>query len=260
MINALPHRTPRRIVFTAPIRLSYGGKAIIVPGMLDTGTERTIVSFNELRRLGVPIEKMLAASVVRGAKGTHKAVRVVLDKMEVVGENCAVSPMPVTAIAALRVNYILVGMDFLRAVGARIDFSKGRFECLKKAVQRANAGDRKIVLPFIFRNGDRQIERAALVDTGATEIVIPTWMASRLGIKVHAAATRLLAVGVSVTIKRGMIDSIQLKGTPCTFGPFSVTILDLPSPVIGNAFMLKAKAVIDLLDPEDEFKIVCPLA
>lgn len=259
MIGEALRRTPRRVAVVMPVRLTYDDKKIVVRGTLDTGTDRTIVSFRVLKRLGVPIEKMIAASIVRGAKGTHQSVRVILDKMEIIGENCAVSPMPVTAIAELTTD-MLVGMDFMKAVGAKIEFAKRGvfFSCMKQLRQQAAAGDRRIVLPFVFRNGDREVVRPALVDTGATGIVIPTKMASSLGVNIRSTASRMLAIGVSVTIKRGTIDSIQLKGTPCVFGPFAVTIIDIPFPVIGNAFMLKANAVIDLLSQKDEFKVVCP--
>lgn len=249
-------KTSQRLSLGVPVRLTYHGKSVTVRGILDTGTQRTIVSLDVLKRLGIPADRMIAASVVRGAKGTHASVKVTLDRMEVGG--CSVSPMVVTAIAELR-GEILVGMDFMKAVGAKIDFERRRaaYECFqKKATQEHDA--RRIALPFIFRHGPRTIRRVSLVDTGATSIVLPESLARDLGLHIVKGVSRMVAIGVSLSIKRAQIDSIELEGTPCRFGPFSVSIIkELPFPVIGNSFMLRARAAIDLMKSANEFEVTC---
>jgi predicted aspartyl protease len=256
MMDQAIRKTSQRISLIVPVRLTHQGKSIVVKGVIDTGTERTIVSLGILKRLGINVEKMIAASVVRGARGTHQSFRVSLDRMEVVGE-CAIGPMVVTAIAELR-GEMLVGMDFLRAVGAQIDFERRDvvFRCLKKAAEQKSSPGR-IVLPFIFRNKKHVVTRNALVDTGATGIIIPETMSKSLGLNVVAVASRMVAIGVSLSVRRAQIDSIELKGTPCRFGPFSTSIINIPFPVIGNSFMLRAKAAIDLMKSVNEFEVTC---
>lgn len=257
MIGQVVRRTSNRLTLNVPARLTYRGKSVTVNGVLDTGTQRTIVSLSVLKRLGISADKIIAASVVRGARGTHAGFKVTLDRMEV--GRCVVSPMVVTAIAELR-GEILIGMDFMRAVGAQINFERRRasYECLKKsATQDRNA--RRIHLPFIFRNGSKAVRRVSLVDTGATGIVIPEALAHELGLKIAKGITRMVAIGVSLSIKRAQVDSIELEGTPCKFGPFAVSIIkEIPFPVIGNSFMLRARAAIDLMKAANEFEVKCP--
>lgn len=256
MMSQVVRRTSNRLSIVVPVRLTYHGKSLTVRGIMDTGTQRTIVSLSVLKRLGIPAERMIAASVVRGARGTHPGFRVTLDRMEVGG--CSVAPMVVTAIAELR-GEILVGMDFMRAVGAKIDFERRRanYECIKKTATQEH-GARRIGLPFIFRHGTRAIRRVSLVDTGATSIVLPEALARDLGLHIVQGVSRMVAIGVSLSIKRAQIDSIELEGTPCRFGPFSVSIIkEVPFPVIGNSFMLRARAAIDLMKAANEFEVHC---
>jgi predicted aspartyl protease len=256
MIGQVVRKTSNRMSLNVPVRLTYQGRSVTVRGILDTGTHRTIVSLAVLKRLGIDVGSMVAASVVRGARGTHAAYRITLDRMQV--GQCAVSPMVVTAIAELR-GEILVGMDFMRAVGAKIDFDRRRasYDCIKETATQAHDA-RRIVLPFIFRHGKKVARKMSLVDTGATGIIIPETLAHDLGLKVVKGVSRMVAIGVSLSIRRAQIDAIELEGTPCKFGPFSVSIIkEIPFPVIGNSFMLRARAAIDLMKAVNQFEVTC---
>src|SRR5262249_41134768 len=126
-----------------------------------------------------------------------------------------------------------------------------------KAATQAQ-GARRISLPFIFRHKGKTARRISLVDTGATGIIVPEALAYELGLKVSKGVSRMVAIGVSLSIRRAQIDSIELEGTPCKFGPFAVSIIkEIPFPVIGNSFMLRARAAIDLMKSVNEFEVSC---